>query len=87
MANIESAIKRNKQAEVRNARNRAVKSTVLTANKRVLATIEGGNKDDAVKEFSVYTSQLDKACKKGVMVKNTVDRKKSRISARIAKMA
>ena len=86
MANIKSAIKRNKQAEVRNVRNRAVKSTVLTANKRVLATIEGGNKDDAVKEFSVYTSQLDKACKKGVMVKNTVGRMKSRVSARIAKM-
>jgi len=87
MANIKSAVKRNKQSEVRNIRNRAVKSTVLTANKRLLAAIEGGSKDDAEKQFSAYTSQLDKACKKGVMAKNTAGRKKSRVSARIAKMA
>ena len=87
MANITSATKRNKQSDVRNARNRAVKSNILTASKRVSTAIEGGNKDDAVKEFSVYTSQLDKACKKGVIKKNTAGRKKSRISASIAKMA
>jgi len=87
MANIKSAIKRNKQADVRNDRNRAVKSTVLTASKKVAAAIESGNKDDAEKKFSAYTSQLDKACKKGVIAKNTAGRKKSRVSASIAKMA
>jgi small subunit ribosomal protein S20 len=87
MANIKSAVKRNKQADVRNARNRAVKSTVLSASKKVSAAIEGGNKDEAEKEFSSYTSQVDKACKKGVIAKNTSSRKKSRVSASIAKMA
>lgn len=87
MANIKSAIKRNKQAEVRNTRNRAVKSSVLTAGKKVSAAIEGGSKEEAQKEFSALTSQLDKACKKGVMAKNTASRKKSRVSASISKMA
>jgi small subunit ribosomal protein S20 len=87
MANIKSAVKRNKQAEVRNERNRAVKSSVLTANKKLATAINSGNKDEAVKEFSAYTSHLDKACKKGVMAKNTVSRRKSRVSASIAKMA
>lgn len=87
MANIKSAIKRNKQSDVRNARNRSVKSTVLTASKKVAAAIESGNKDDAESKFSDYTSQLDKACKKGVIAKNTAGRKKSRVSASIAKMA
>ncbi|MDD2597609.1 MAG: 30S ribosomal protein S20 [Kiritimatiellae bacterium] len=87
MANIKSAIKRNKQAEVRNTLNRAVKSSVLTANKKVLAAIEGGSKEEAEKQFSALTSQLDKACKKGVMAKNTVSRRKSRVSANISKMA
>ena len=87
MANIKSAVKRNNQAAVRNERNRAVKSSVLTANKKLIAAIDSGNKDEAVKAFSAYTSQLDKACKKGVMVKNTVSRRKSRVAASLAKMA
>ncbi|MFO7936281.1 MAG: 30S ribosomal protein S20 [Kiritimatiellia bacterium] len=87
MANIKSALKRNKQSIVRNARNRACKSAVLTACKKVTSAIESGDKESAVKEFSAYTSRLDKACKRGVIPKNTVNRKKSRIAASIAKMA
>ncbi|MFA7174919.1 MAG: 30S ribosomal protein S20 [Kiritimatiellia bacterium] len=87
MANIKSAIKRNKQSEVRNTINRAVKSSILTASKKVLAAIDGGCKEAAQKEFSAFTSQLDKACKKGVMAKNTASRRKSRVSANISKMA
>lgn len=87
MANIKSAKKRNRQSIVRNARNRAYKSAVLSANKRVLAAIESGDKETAGKEFSAYTSQLDKACKKGVLTKNTVGRRKSRMAASLAKMA
>jgi small subunit ribosomal protein S20 len=87
MANIKSAIKRNKQSQVKNARNRACKSAVLTASKKVSAAIESGDKEAAGKEFSAYTSSLDKACKKGVIPRNTASRKKSRVSAGIAKMA
>ena len=87
MANIKSAKKRDKQSKVRNARNRACKSAVLTAGKKVAAAIESGDKAAAEKEYSAYTSRLDKACKKGVLKKNTVSRRKSRTAAGIAKMA
>ncbi|HOE60373.1 MAG TPA: 30S ribosomal protein S20 [Kiritimatiellia bacterium] len=87
MANIKSAIKRAKQSEARNVRNRAVKSRVLTARKKVLAAISAGEKEAAQKLYSDYTSVLDKAAKKGVIPKNTASRKKSRVALSMQKMA
>ncbi len=87
MANIKSAIKRAKQAEANRTRNRACKSSVLTARKKVLEAINVGNKDEAQKKFSAYTSILDKAAKKGVIAKNNASRKKSRMALGLAKMA
>ena len=86
MANIKSAIKRAKQSEVNRIRNKAGKSRVLTARKKVLAAVEAGNKDEATKAYSEYTSVLDKTAKKGIIAKNNASRKKSRMSASIAKM-
>jgi len=86
MANIKSAIKRAKQAEVNRQRNRAAKSRVLTARKKALAAIASGNKDEAVQAYSDYTSTLDKTAKKGIIAKNNASRKKSRMAASIAKM-
>ena len=87
MANIKSAVKRAKQAEVNRTRNRAGKSGVLTARKKVLEAISGGNKDEAQKQYVAYTSVLDKAAKQGIIKKNNASRKKSRMALGIAKMA
>ena len=87
MANIKSAVKRSKQADANRLRNRSVKSSVLTARKKVIAAIGAGNKEEAQKSFSAYTSTLDKAAKKGVIAKNNASRKKSRVAISIAKMA
>ena len=87
MANIKSAVKRAKQSEASRLRNRSVKSNVLSVRKKVLAAIGAGNKDEAQKIYSAYTSTLDKAAKKGVIAKNNASRKKSRIAVSIAKMA
>jgi small subunit ribosomal protein S20 len=87
MANITSAVKRAKQSEASRLRNRSVKSTVLTMRKKVLAAITAGNKEEAVKLFSDYTSTLDKAAKKGVIAKNNASRKKSRVAQSVSKMA
>jgi small subunit ribosomal protein S20 len=86
MANIKSAVKRAKQATVSHTRNKAGKSRVLTARKKVLAAIESGNKEEATKTYSAYTSVLDKTAKKGIIAKNNADRKKSRMAISIAKM-
>jgi small subunit ribosomal protein S20 len=87
MANIKSAVKRAKQAEASRLRNRAIKSSVLTARKKVLKAIDAGSKDEAAKLFSAYTSTLDKAAKRGVIPKNNASRKKSRVATSLAKMA
>jgi small subunit ribosomal protein S20 len=86
MANIKSAVKRAKQATESHKRNKAGKSRVLTARKKVLAAIESGNKEEATKSYSAYTSVLDKTAKKGIIAKNNADRKKSRMAISIAKM-
>ena len=49
MANIKSAKKRVLVSKVRNERNKAIKSGVKTAVKKVTAAIEAGDKDAAAK--------------------------------------
>ena len=87
MANIKSAVKRARQSEGNRVRNRACRSTVLTARKKELEAISTGNKDEAQKLYSSYSSVLDKAAKKGVIPKNNASRKKSRMALGITKMA
>lgn len=87
MPNIKSAIKRVRQSADNRTENLAVKSEVSTSRRKVIAAIEAGDKDKAAKGYADYTSQLDKAAKKGVIAANNADRKKSRIAQRIAKMA
>jgi ribosomal protein S20 len=53
----------------------------------VLDAIGAGNKEEAQKLYSEYSSKLDKAAKKGVIPKNNANRKKSRVALSIAKMA
>ncbi|MCL1919934.1 MAG: 30S ribosomal protein S20 [Kiritimatiellaeota bacterium] len=86
MAKIKSAVKRVKQAEASRVRNKAGKSRVLTARKKVLSAIGTGNKEEATKAYSEYSSVLDKTAKKGIIAKNNASRKKSRMAASIAKM-
>ncbi|HON48869.1 MAG TPA: 30S ribosomal protein S20 [Candidatus Latescibacteria bacterium] len=87
MAINKSAVKRTKQANASRLRNRSVRSGVLTARKKVLDAIGAGNKEEAQKLYSEYSSKLDKAAKKGVIPKNNANRKKSRVALSIAKMA
>lgn len=86
MANIKSAIKRAKQAKAHNERNKAAKHGLADSRKLALAAIEAGNREEAAKCFSDYSSKLDRAAKKGVIKKNTASRKKSRMAKAIAKI-
>lgn len=87
MPNIKSAIKRVRQSASNRTENLAVKSAVATSRRKLIAAIEAGDKDKAAKGYSEYTSQLDKAAKKGAIAANNADRKKARLAQRIAKMA
>jgi small subunit ribosomal protein S20 len=86
MPNIESARKRARQAIKRNQRNRAAKSEVLSGRKAVLDAIEAGNKNEALKRFAAYASELDTSAKKGIIKANNASRKKSRIQLKLNAM-
>ena len=56
-------------------------------NAKARARADAGKKEDAEKEFKAFVSGLDKAVKKGIISKNTADRKKSRAQLKMNKMA
>ena len=87
MANIKSAKKRILVSQVKAERNKAIKSGVKTAIKKVYAAVDANDQAAAKEALVNATSAMDKACAKGVYHKNTVARKVSRMSATVNKMA
>jgi len=71
-----SAIKRRRQDEKLNARNRAMKSKMATAVKRA----ESAPAEERETALRAAISVIDKAVKVGVIKKATADRKKSRLT-------
>ena len=86
MANIKSAKKRVQVAERNAARNKSVKSRVKTYVKKVDAAIAAGDKEAAQAALYDASRELSKAASKGVMHKNTVSRKISRLTLAVNKM-
>ena len=87
MANIKSAKKRILVNRTKAERNKAIKSGVKTAVKKVLAAIESDDKAAAQQELLSATAIIDKAATKGVYHKNTASRKVSRLAQAVNKMA
>jgi len=90
MANIKggrSARKRDRQNAKANKRNVAVKTNLHTKHKKLFKAADAGKKDEAEKEFKAFISGLDKAVKKGIITRNTADRKKSRAQIKMNKIA
>lgn len=83
MANTASARKRIRQTEKRNTRNRARQSRVRTFLRKVEQAIAGGDKAVAAEAFQAAQPELQRAATKGVIHRNAVARKLSRLSARI----
>ena len=80
MPNIKSAKKRVKVIEKKTLRNNMVKSEYKTAVKKFEQAVEAGNIEEAKKLLIEANKKIDQACTKGVIVKNTASRKKSRLS-------
>ncbi len=87
MANIKSAKKRILVIETKTARNKAIKSKVKTYIKKVQTAIASGDKAAAQAALVAATSEIDKACSKGVYHKNNASRKVARLAAAVNKMA
>jgi len=87
LANIKSAKKRILVSQTRADRNKAIRSGVKTAVKKVFAAIESGDKAAAKAELASATKVIEMAASKGVYHKNNAARKVSRISKAVNKMA
>lgn len=75
-----SAMKRARQAKKREARNKAVKSTIKTLVKRVETAIAANNKEETARNLKIAIKYIMKAAAKGVIHKNTASRKISRLT-------
>lgn len=84
MANIKSAIKRNKQNEKRRLRNRVFVGQARTFVKKARTAIETGSEEEARQATLQAISALDKGAEKGVLHKNNAARRKSRLMKRLA---
>lgn len=87
MANHKSALKRNRQSLVRRARNRANKSEVKTAIRKVADAIEQKSVDGALEALKAAIPVIDRAAVKGAMHKNTASRKVSRLTKHVNALA
>lgn len=85
MANIKSAKKRILVNEKKAARNKTIKSKVKTMIKKVDAAVAAGNKELAKSSLVEASSEIDKACSKGVFHKNTAARRVSRLAKAVNK--
>ncbi len=83
MAHHRSAKKRIRQTERRTIVNRTRVSRIRTFLKKVETAIAAGNKDEAMAAFRTAQPVLMSGVNKGVVHRNTVARKLSRLSARI----
>lgn len=85
MANHKSAEKRTRQTETRTAVNRIVTSKARTAVRKVEDSVKAGDADASKESLKKAQSTLAKAAKKGILKKNTVARKVSRLNAKVKK--
>ena len=83
MPNIKSSIKRVSVIEKKTLRNNMVKSGYRTAVRKFEEAIEAGDVKNAESLFVEATKKIDMACTKGVIVKNTAARKKSRLAKKL----
>ncbi len=87
MANHKSAIKRNKQNQVRNARNNHIRSTMRNLVKTVREAVAAGDKDLAQQTLKVAIPCIDKSSTKGVIHKSTASRKIARLTKLVNTLA
>jgi len=83
VANIKSQKKRNLTNEKARQRNKAVKSSLKTAVKKVDAAVVAGDKAQAQEAARAASRELDKAASKGVIHKNQAANRKSGMMSKV----
>lgn len=80
MPRIKSAKKRMRQSVKRTARNRVRKEKLKKAVKAFKSALAGGDAAKFAQEVGKVSSAIDKAGVKGIIHKNAVNRRKSRLA-------
>ncbi|WP_050526117.1 30S ribosomal protein S20 [Pseudorhodobacter aquimaris] len=83
MANTTQSKKRARQADARHDINKARRSRIRTFLRKVEEAITAGDHDVAAEALRVAQPELARGVSKGVLHKNTVSRKISRLSSRV----
>jgi small subunit ribosomal protein S20 len=83
MANHVSSLKRARQTEAKTAVNRANRTKFRSSLRQLREAIVAGDKNTLKAAYSATVSVLDKSVQKGVIHKNTANRYKSRLNARV----
>jgi small subunit ribosomal protein S20 len=86
LANIKSAIKRNRQNEKRRQLNRIFRGSTRTQVRDAKVAIVSGDVEKATAEVKEAIQKLDHAAAKGVIHKNNAARRKSRLMKHLASM-
>lgn len=87
MATHYSALKRARQTEKRSTRNRSNTSRLRSTLRSFREVLTSGDSKTAEARFRETVSAIDKAIQKGVLHANTASRYKSRLRARLNKLA
>jgi len=83
LANHKSALKRNRQSLLRRDRNRANRTKVKTAEKKIDAAIEVESVEQAQEALVAAVPIIERAAVKGAFHKKTASRKVSRLTKRV----
>ena len=86
MANIKSAIKRNKQNEKKRLRNRVYRGSTRKYIAKARTAIETNDLETVESKVKDAIKALDKAAQKGVIHKNNAARRKGRLMKQLAAM-
>lgn len=84
MPNTKSAERRMRNSARKQAHNRSIKSRIRTLERKYATLLASGNKDEAAQTLRLVSSAFDKAAKTGVVHKCAANRKKSRMTLRLA---
>ncbi|HMJ89907.1 MAG TPA: 30S ribosomal protein S20 [Candidatus Acidoferrum sp.] len=84
MPNTKSAERRVRSNARKQAHNRSISSRLKTLEKRYNAAVKSGKRDEAITVLKDTLSAFDKAAKVGVIHRAKANRKKSRLTVRMA---
>jgi small subunit ribosomal protein S20 len=87
MANTAQSKKRARQSEARYAVNKARRSRIRTFLRKVEEAIASGDQTVAAAALQAVQPELARGVSKGVLHKNTVARKMSRLASRVKAVA